>query len=396
MVFAAVTVVVLLGVTGLVLDAGNLSDYRHRIQTAADAAAIAGAREVRRNKTISAADLQTFVNRAAAENGFTNGSNGISITVHHAPTPGSFAGNSRYVEVIISRAVPTYFMGMFGRTEVDVGIRSVAGAGASGGCLVALSGTEGKAFQTSGSGINVDFQGCSVAVNSTATDAFFISSSGTVSANGIDVVGGASYRGANVTPTPSTNATPMSDPLSDLAEPTPGVCTPAKTDYRLNSGTAVLSPGTYCGEIIIQNATVSFSPGLYILKDGALNIKGSSVITGTGVTFFTVGTTSKATSLSSSSSVTLSAPTTGPYAGILFADRLNDPGLANTFSAGTMVLNGVVYYPHQHVEWKGGGAADYTILITDTIKFTGNSVIKSDYSALPGGSPVGLVSRAEM
>ena len=60
-----------------------------------------------------------------------------------------------------------------------------------------------------------------------------------------------------------------------------------------------------------------------------------------------------------------------------------------------MNLTGVMYFSTQHVEYKGIGGAAYLIIVCDTIKFTGNSSISSDYVSLETGSPVKVMSLVE-
>jgi hypothetical protein len=54
-----------------------------------------------------------------------------------------------------------------------------------------------------------------------------------------------------------------------------------------------------------------------------------------------------------------------------------------------------MYFSTQHVEYKGIGGAAYLIIVCDTIKFTGNSSISSDYVSLETGSPVKVMSLVE-
>lgn len=394
LVLTALVITVLIGFTALAVDVGYLSDYRHRMQSAADAAAVAGAREVKRNSGISDSDLQAFVYYDATSNGFTSGANGISITVNHPPATGQFAGNAKYVEVLITRDVPTFFMNLFGRPAVTVSVRAVAGQGGGGtGCIYALGPSQSKAFETAGGSGVINIPDCDVYDNSTTSDAFFVSSGWTIDAKSISVVGGLNIGTAAVNPNPVTGAAAADDPFPDLVDPTAGACT--ATDYSITSGSATLSPGTYCGGIKVQNAVVTFNPGTYVLKDGALVVKGTGTVNGTGVTFYNVGAID-GFDIGPSTHINLSAPTTGTYTAILFASKGNKPGQSNHFESDDMRMNGVIYFPHQHIEWSGGGNGDYTILVADTLKFLDNSTLNSNYSSLPGGSPIpGPVSLAE-
>jgi len=103
-------------------------------------------------------------------------------------------------------------------------------------------------------------------------------------------------------------------------------------DWTVRSGYSVdLSPGTYwlTGELVVQ-------PG------GTLQGQGVTIVLTTNPTRGTVGTVD----ISSGSVVTLQAPNSGTFSGILF---LQDPlasGSTNTLEGGTsMKLTGLLYFP---------------------------------------------------
>lgn len=399
LILTAVLLTVLMGIAALAVDFGNLSDYRHRMQSAADAAAIAGAREIKRSSTISNGDVQTFVYHDASTNGFTNGVNGVVITVNRGPATGNFAGNAKYVEVLISRAVPTYFMGLFGRPTMNVGVRAVAGQdGSPSGCIYAL-GAGSNAFETASTAI-VNVPGCDILVNSANSKAMFTGDA-YIAAHAINVVGGLGGSPAKTDfvidgvdhSTPTTGATAVTDPYSSTPVPAPGACTPVPGGL-----TVVLAPGTYCGDISYNGVNVTFQAGLYVLKNGALQVSGSSVVRGTDVTFYSVydvGIGPHSTILDSNTDIKLSAPTSGSYANILFASTITGTSTGNRFQSDNMTLNGVIYFPHMHVEWKGNTGADYTILVCDNVKFNGNSSLSSSFGGAPGSPAAGFVSKAE-
>jgi hypothetical protein len=176
-----------------------------------------------------------------------------------------------------------------------------------------------------------------------------------------------------------------------LAKPAVGACGYSKT--KINSDTT-LSAGVYCDGISISGgAAVHFNPGTYILLGGGIKITGGGSLTGTGVTLFNTGNASYSYGgfdISGSTAINLSAPTTGNLAGILF---FQDPAVGAAGGSkingdSTSIINGALYFPTTSLDFSGGAAGQYTILIADTISITGNSNVKSDYSSLPGGSPV--------
>ncbi len=98
----------LLGVSALVIDAGNLYQQRQAVQAAADAAALAGATQL----TAGWAPAQTAANQTYAKNGLA------SDTVAISQTTDLTGGDS--VTVTASRAAPTFLARIFGITSGTV------------------------------------------------------------------------------------------------------------------------------------------------------------------------------------------------------------------------------------------------------------------------------------
>src|ERR1700722_19684781 len=94
LVFAAVGLVVLMGFAGLGIDMGMLRYQKRLQQTAADAGAIAGAN----NLAFPSLGITAGAQGASAGNGFTDGANNVTVTVHNGPTSGPHNGDNKYVE----------------------------------------------------------------------------------------------------------------------------------------------------------------------------------------------------------------------------------------------------------------------------------------------------------
>ena len=110
-----------------------LYSTRRRMQTAADAAAVAGATALR--------DGESYTNAAddvASFNGFTNSQNNVTVTVSEPTLPSPYPSGVTYVEVDISQTVPTYFLRVLGYKSMKVGARAVSGAVAGPACIYAL------------------------------------------------------------------------------------------------------------------------------------------------------------------------------------------------------------------------------------------------------------------
>jgi hypothetical protein len=99
------------------------------------------------------------------------------------------------------------------------------------------------------------------------------------------------------------------------------------------------------------------APGIYYIKSGNFNVN-SATVNGTGVTIvLTKNTGNYATiGLYGGSTVSLTAPTSGATAGIVFfADRNMPTGTAVDFAGGShMSFNGAVYIPSMTVSYSNG------------------------------------------
>ena len=162
---ATISLVVLLGFTALAVDVGLLYSTRRRMQTAADAAAIAGATALRdgQNYTTAADAVTSF-------NGFTNSQNNVTVSVSEPTLPSPYPSDVTYVEVDISQSVPTYFLRVLGYKSMNVGVRAVSGAINGPACIYALDQSAPAAIAFNGA---ADFNAsCGIIDNSNSSSAF--------------------------------------------------------------------------------------------------------------------------------------------------------------------------------------------------------------------------------
>jgi len=202
-----------------------------------------------------------------------------------------------------------------------------------------------------------------------------------VTAASVQVVGGFSASPTAISPTPITGTNPRPDPFATLAAPSYSACD--FTNFKVNGGSATLTSGVYCGGITINNATVAFGPGLYVLNGGGLTISGgSSSANGQAVTFYNTssGYAYKPITMSGGGSVSFSAPTSGPMNGVLFfQDRSINSSSQNTLSGGSSVqLNGTLYFPTTKLVYSGGSgsAGGPTVIVADSVEFSGPSYLQ--------------------
>jgi hypothetical protein len=83
--------------------------------------------------------------------------------------------------------------------------------------------------------------------------------------------------------------------------------------------------------------------------------------------------------INGNATVTLNAPGTGTYKGVLFFQDRDTPMQTNKSAilngGANTVLNGAIYFPKNEVQWAGNNslAATCTLIIGDTVTFTGDS-----------------------
>jgi len=399
MVLICVSLVAVVGMIAVVTDFSFMQHQKNMMQTAADSAAMAGAAELNYGDQVAAGRAD------AASNGYTNGASSVTVAINNPPTSGPNASNSGYVEAIVSKPEPTYFLRVLGVSTMTVSVRAVAYEGSGPNCIYVLDPTASGALSTNG---NANVQsGCGLLVNSSSSSAITAVGSITVNAPTIGVVGNyTSTSNVSLTPTPKTGVIAASDPLSYVQAPTVGSC--AHTNFSLSgtSGSASsplqLYAGTYCGGISVHgNAWLHFNPGTYVLAGGGMGISANTVMTGTGVTFYnTTGTGGYgAITLNGNTQANLSAPTSGPLVGILFFQDRSVPstGAESTITGNSSsTFDGGVYFSTTGLTFGGNSSATgYSIVVADKLTVSGNSSVGSNYSSLTGGSPIRGTTLAE-
>lgn len=369
-VLLAICMAVLLGFVALATDAGVMFHAKREAQMAADAAAIAGAQQLNFGDVTSAAQTD------ATRNGFTDGSDGVTVQVENPPLNGPSAGNANYVEVTVSKAQPTYFMRLFGVKSLTVAARGVATALPENNCFHALTPT-GVGIDVVGTA-NIQSPKCVFYANSTSTDGIKIAGNSTLNAAGESVVGNYAIDGnPSVAVTPQSGALPIPDPLAYLKAPTISGCGSAHK-------TSTLSPGCYNG-LSITKGTVSLDPGVYVIN-GALKLTGQATLTGTDVTIYL--TSAGSVSVEGQATLDLTAPTSGTYNGILFYQDAGNSSTAKFAGGSDSTLTGILYFPDAQVELVGGTSSSSSVsVIASSMKFAGNDSM-NNYADANSSTPL--------
>ncbi len=400
---AAIGILMVLGITGMAVEAGQIYLTDASLQSAADAAAIAGARALPDTDAVHGAVYRT------AEQSLPSGSHGTALSDSdvvlgrldletHLFTQADGPANAVRVTVRRSMAggnpVPTVFSRLFGVSSVDLMAESVAAKIRDPICLLALD-PAGPAAVTVGPDAVIAAANCTVQANSGAARAIALEPGATITAETICTQRG--QPGPGFQPTPD-RCTPVADPLAGmLSPPVAG----APCDYAetvIGPGTHQLSPGVYCGRLAIGGgAMVTFLPGIYAIRDGAFVVEGGADVAGAGVAFHLAGGES-VLSFKRDATVRFSAPTVGPLAGLLFFEDRADTAGAEHHIGGTSQshFEGVVYLPNGVVridsEGPINGGADFSVFIARAFEIGPGSrfLLNSDYAASSVPLPAGL------
>ncbi len=381
LVLAAMGLTLFILAAGLGIDMGFLRYQKRLQQSAADSAAIAGAAEIPFSgcSTGSCPGATTD----SASNGFSDGVNNVTVTVYSPPNDGPHAGVAGYVEVLVTKIQPTFFVKIAGVNSATVTARAVAYlSGNFQNCMYAL-GTGNRGITNSGG--NVSAPNCGIISNHNLHNYRRWEHHGPRNwRRGICEWRQSPHH-------PKTGIVPAADPLSYLQPPATGGCLPGGAGNVNGTTPVILNPGNYCGGISIKGAqNVTLNPGTYTITGGGLAFSGTGTVSGTGVTLY-VGASGGTVSLSGAQTVNLSAPTTGADAGILFYQDPGNTSPATITGTSNSKFEGAFYFPSAKltIDATGNNAA-YTIAVAKTLQLGGASALNfpSDFSSLPNGSPI--------
>ena len=389
MIVTALCIASLCGMAGFAVDVGTLFRAKRNLQTAADAAAVAGADESKYG------DWKAAAKAAAAQNGITDGSGGATVTVNNPPSSGSHASG---VEVIITVSEPTYFMKVFHLTSMNVSARAVAGLTAGSGCIYTL-GTSGTDIGLTGTA-DLSMPNCGILVDSAASNAIRMTGSSGITAQSIGIVGGYSTTGsASMNPSAVTGIAPAPDPLAFLSAPSFNAASCLADPHITGSGSHTIGPaisgGTVCynGLSITGSGAVTLNPGLYIIN-GGFSMTGSGSLTGSGITFYLAAPTGSA-SLSGSGALNVSAPTSGTYNGILFFEDPSDSHAMTITGSGSSNIQGIFYAPSAALSMTGSSGANISAdLVVGSLSMTGSSNFQN-YSTINSSEPLQTAALTE-
>lgn len=393
LVLTALCMSAMLGFMALALDVGVLFHARRCLQTAADAAAVAGAMDYLYNQSTTSAE--TAACAAASNNGVsgncttglcTSGT-GNQICINLPPKSGPNQSTSgTFVEAIVRMPTQTFFS-----SSLPVGARAVAALPTNGSACIWVMAPSGPALNVQGK-YDIESPNCGIYVNSNTSDAMGVTgNAGTVNSAFIDVVGNSTLQ-HQTTPTAATmnsgvRQTPWGDGLTgpnyNATSNNPCQGSNTFTGTAINATTTI--PAALNGVVCFSGGTTNHPPVIsgtvslpgaasgvvYVFENGVEIATGATVTIGNPVSYST-STGTFATPVSgamldigggtltqdSNSLLNIYAPDTGTYNGIaIFQPPSNTSLLQVQFGSNNEVLDGYIYAPGAEVylQDNGGG-----------------------------------------
>jgi hypothetical protein len=350
---------------------------QRQLQAAADASALGGATALQSGHPALAVEARGI----AGYLGFVDGAaDGTTVVVNNPPASGPDEGSSGAVEVIITQPQAPVLVQVLYSGSFSAAARAVAVTGTGSYCALQL-GASGNVSMSNGAVAN--FTQCGLAVDGTASTALTVVGGAEVNAQSVSVAGTASINnGGSINPASAlkTSQPKVVDPYADVALPAFSGCGEGNSK-SYGYGTWTLTQGVYCNGLSFNNGAVAtLTAGVYFIDRGTFDVAGGAKVTGTNVTIVLTSSTGSGYAnleIDNGTTVTLSAPTTGATAGLVFfGDRRSAAGsVSSTFAGGTTLdITGAVYLPTQTLDWNNGAsntASTCTELIAGTITLGG-------------------------
>ena len=295
-ILAAAVMPVLFGFAALAIEVGHWYLDGRAEQGAADASAMSAAASYLAGESNYTSVGQTF----AARNGFTNGSNNVTVTVNPINAQNQIIVDIAQPQSPIFWPIPAHstplLCGSVPSTQLCIkahaAVTLTATPASANGCLIGLSrSTTTSAIAISGNGA-IFAPSCGVASNSCggaaqnqcSVSGLGFSGNAQINVAELDVATQSAFAcpagtsGTTCKIATSKTVYPLwtADPFALFVMPSPGACTnPAPTT---SLGVTTYHPGAYCNGISVSGqANVIFSPGLYFLVNSSFSITGGAV-----------------------------------------------------------------------------------------------------------------------
>lgn len=360
LVMVALSMAILLGFTAFATDVGVMLHQKRHLQSAADSAAIAAGSAISSHQDGVAAGINDATLNGVTAATDSNGNATTTVNIYTTPIDGHFAGQTGYVEAVITQQQPTFFMRVFGQNFMTIKVRAVAtylGQGTACGWSLHhnSAGTSGNPWGNStiyAPNCGFLFNGNLVLGASDAMNVSYVGATGAITGWGKSDTGTQESGIPGFTdPMPwlsNTGQTPLPTVQTDSSGNPYCVSPDNTTPCFLNQTLVNQSSGTYAGQLL---------PGIYYYSDNTkFAISGTVVGNNVTLVFGSTGALPAKAGLTGNTSLTITAPSTGPYPQIAVLAPTYTGQLPLDFGATQSIYNGVVYAPNADLSLQDQGA----------------------------------------
>jgi Flp pilus assembly protein TadG len=384
-VISAITAPLLVLALGLGIDVSYWMAAQLELQRMADVAAMAGAATYA-SKNTGASALITAAN-VAELNGFpadTRATGTNTLSESDSVWSGYFTSNTyaQSVTVSLQRQVMTFFAGALPSVTPVISAKAVAEVtprpNSGQACVLALQGYSTGVTTSDDVTVNgnttLNLSGCDIRADASMTF------NGNPTVTVANVIASGNINGNLCGKAPFLCQQPqIPDPFAATYGPL--LTTPSATGTQTSSTVipgytvTVLQTGVYYEQNNVtfnSNTSVTLPAGVYYLPNG-VTFNGGSTVVANGVTFITGNGN---IIVDGNSNVTVTAPTTGPYAGLIFATQSS-----LTFNGNPNVtMQGAIYAPDGQVTIDGnftGITNPCLTIVASSVLFNGNSTLSN-------------------
>jgi Flp pilus assembly protein TadG len=348
---AALSAIPLALAIGVAVDYSRSVAAKTDLQEALDAAVLAGARDGGSGWTTLSSKMLVA---SVKTKDFT-----LSASNFALDASGNYVGTA-------SGTVATTFAGLVSMQTIPIAATATAALKPASDkvCVLLLNSLATGLWLNSGANINAP--NCQVHVKSIGLPAAIFNSGTTLNTKKTCIQGAIVLDNGGTHPNVSKSCSTVSDPFAGtLPIPSSSSCT--YNNYTVNGGSATLSPGVYCGWTNFNSSpNVTLQPGVYVIRSGGWNFSGT--LNGTGVTFYFADLSF--IQFNSTSTINLSAPTSGTYANLLMYETAGLLKVGATINATNgATLNGLMYLPNRQLTLNSGASAtsDNLTMVLDTL-----------------------------
>ncbi len=399
----------LLGFAALALDGGHLYFEQRRAQNSADNAALAAAL-----KAVQGQDYVAEGLAIAGQNDYNNdaATNWVQVSGPNegGPTGGTYAGNTDYLEVVITQTVSTSFAHLVYAGPVQLTVRAVALAIPNtpsplvpGEALVALNESACDGINFFGNGTtnltgggafsNSDAQPPPSSCNSGEADgSSIINTDGCINTAGSWDPGSATVNGCvNTNVSQLSEEQQVSLAVDEASLDNLCAALPDYGNHDQNGGFATITAGRYGRVRVLAGGLLTMEPGLYCITGGDGYDTGGGIISGEGVLIYlwTGGfeTNGNATNLlAAPTDLTCTSPPSGvvpicDFTGLLLYAREGNTSDILVNGGANSVMTGTFYTPDAPITITGntGTFVLEAQVIGDTVNVGGNGNVSIVY-----------------